>query len=62
MVALKQGPSLLPLLPLSFLTNGLATAHTAKKAAANRIGLTIVVCGVNVLSVQEWDEKKNRQM
>jgi hypothetical protein len=40
-------PLPLPLLPLSFLANGLAAAHTPKRAAANRIGLTIVVCGVN---------------
>jgi hypothetical protein len=38
---------LLPLLPLSFLANGLAAAHTPKKAAASRTSLTIIVCGEN---------------
>jgi hypothetical protein len=40
-----------PLLPLSFLATGLAAAHTLKRAAAKRIGLTIVVGGVNGMGV-----------
>jgi hypothetical protein len=41
----------LPLLPLSFLANGLAAAHTPKRAVASRTGLTIVVGGVNGIGV-----------
>jgi hypothetical protein len=44
-------PFPLPLLPLSFLATGLAAAHTLKRAAAKRIGLTIVVGGVNGMGV-----------
>jgi hypothetical protein len=44
-------PLPLPLLPLSFLANGLAAAHAPKRAAANRIGRTIVVSSVNGIGV-----------
>lgn len=40
-------PLPLPLLLLSFLANGLAAAHTPKRAVASRTGLTIVVGGAN---------------
>jgi hypothetical protein len=50
MVALKQGIASLPF-ALSLLANGLAVAHAPKRAAANKICLTIVVCGVNDMEV-----------
>jgi hypothetical protein len=51
MVALKQGVASLPL-SFPLLVNGLAVANVPKRAAANRIDLTIVVCGMNDAGVR----------